>query len=110
MKSDRRRTIVKKLQVSYEVSERRALLATGFPRASHRYQSVRDDRADLRMKLRDLAASRVHYGYRRLHPSPKRRLDRQSQACLSDLQRGRIDDASQTASSQSQLSDSGMPD
>lgn len=67
MKSDRRRTIVKKLQVSYEVSERRALLATGFPRASHRYKSVKDDRADLRMKLRDLATSRVHYGYRRLH-------------------------------------------
>ena len=56
-----------KLQVSYEVSERRALNATGFPRASHRYQSVKDERADLRIKLKDLAASRVHYGYRRLH-------------------------------------------
>jgi putative transposase len=58
---------VNKLQVSYEVSERRALLATGFPRSSHRYQSVKDDRTELRMKLRDLASSRVHYGYRRLH-------------------------------------------
>ena len=67
MKPDRRRTIVKKLQVSYEVSERRALLAAGFPKSSHRYKSVKDDRADLRIRIRDLAASRVHYGYRRLH-------------------------------------------
>ena len=36
-----------------------------FPRSSHRYESVRDERADLRIRLRDLAASRVHYGYRR---------------------------------------------
>jgi len=59
--------VVKKLQVTYEVSERRACRATGFPRATHRYQSVRDDRAELRIRLRDLATSRVHYGYIRLH-------------------------------------------
>lgn len=59
--------MVKKLQVAYEVSERRACQATGFPRSSHRYESVRDDRAELRIRLRDLAASRVHYGYCRLH-------------------------------------------
>ena len=58
---------MKKLQVSYAVSERRALSATGFPKSSHRYKSVKDDRADLRVRLRDLASSRVHYGYRRLH-------------------------------------------
>jgi len=39
----------------------------GFPRSSQRYQSVRKDRADLRIRLRDLAAVRVSYGYRRLH-------------------------------------------
>jgi putative transposase len=39
----------------------------GFPRASHRYRSVRDPRAELRIRLRDLASSRIHYGYRRLH-------------------------------------------
>ena len=58
---------MKKLQVAYEVSERRACQATGFARSSHRYQSVRDDRAELRIRLRDLAASRVHYGYPRLY-------------------------------------------
>lgn len=44
----------------------------GFPRASHRYQSVRDERAELRIRLRDLAASRVRYGNRRLHGLLKR--------------------------------------
>ena len=53
--------------MAYEVSERRACRALGFPRASQRYQSVREDRADLRIRLRDLAAVRVRYGYRRLH-------------------------------------------
>ena len=55
------------MQVAYEVSERRVCRTLGFPRATHRYQSVRDDRAELRIRLRDLAAARVRYGYRRLH-------------------------------------------
>jgi putative transposase len=59
--------VATKLQVAYAVSERRVCQALGFPRSSHRYQSVRDERAELRVRLRDLAASRVHYGYRRLH-------------------------------------------
>lgn len=59
--------VVKRLEVAYEVSERRACQAVGFPRSSHRYQSVRDARTELRIRLRDLAASRVHYGYLRLH-------------------------------------------
>ena len=37
------------------------------PRASHRYQSVADEQAALRMRIRDLAQARVSYGYRRLH-------------------------------------------
>ena len=36
------------------------------PRASHRYRSVADEQAALRMRIRDLAQSRVSYGYRRL--------------------------------------------
>ena len=58
---------MRELQVGYEVSERRACGTLGFPRATHRYRSVGDDRAELRIRLRDLAASRTHYGYRRLH-------------------------------------------
>ena len=38
----------------------------GFARSSFRYKSRRNQRAELRVRLRDLAASRVHYGYQRL--------------------------------------------
>jgi putative transposase len=55
------------LQISYQVSERKACNALGFARSSHRYQSVADRQEFLRIRLRDLAAVRVNYGYRRLH-------------------------------------------
>ena len=58
--------MVKEVQVAYRVAERRACRALGFARSSFRYQSRRDPRAELRVRLRDLAASRVHYGYVRL--------------------------------------------
>jgi putative transposase len=57
---------VQKLRLGYQVSERRACEVLQVPRSSHRYQSVRDERAVLRIWLPDLAASRVRYGYRRL--------------------------------------------
>ncbi len=63
----RRREVVAGLRVTYHVSERRACRALGFPRSSQRYQSRRDPQDDLRVRLRDLAAARVRYGYRRLH-------------------------------------------
>jgi len=66
VKPVRRRGWVQKLQLGYQVSERRACEVLRAPRSSHRYQSVRDERAALRIRLRDLAATRVRYGYRRL--------------------------------------------
>ena len=53
--------------MAYGVSERRTCTVLGVPRSSQRYQSVREDRAEVRIRLRDLAAVRVRYGYRRLH-------------------------------------------
>lgn len=67
MKPVRRREVVRHYQDVFEVSERRACNAMGFGRASHRYQSRRDPEVELRMRLKDLAESRVRYGYRRLH-------------------------------------------
>lgn len=49
------------------MSERRACGALGFARSSHRYRSQADRQEVLRIRLRDLAAVRVNYGYRRLH-------------------------------------------
>ena len=62
-----RREVVRHLQSAYAIGERRACHATGFHRSSQRYRPRRDPQTELRMRLRDLAAVRVRYGYRRLH-------------------------------------------
>ncbi len=67
VKPVRRREVVRHYQDVFEVSERRACRAMGFGRASHRYQSRRDPAEELRVRLKELAESRVRYGYRRLH-------------------------------------------
>jgi putative transposase len=51
---------------SYRLSEKRACGLIGITRWINRYQSRRDPQDELRMRLRDLAGSRVRYGYRRL--------------------------------------------
>lgn len=49
------------------MSERRACRVIGADRKSMRYRSQREDDADLRAKLRELAQQRRRFGYRRLH-------------------------------------------
>ena len=55
------------LCVGFQVSERRACQAIGIQRSSYRYTSTAQDQTALKMRMRDLAAARVRYGYRRLH-------------------------------------------
>ena len=62
-----RREAVAHLRVAYEVSERRACSALGADRASVRYRGRRPDDAAIRARLRELAAIRRRFGYRRLH-------------------------------------------
>ena len=62
----RRREVVSHLRTAYGVSERRTCRTVGMSRASYRYRSVADPQSELRVWLRDLATSRVRYGYRRL--------------------------------------------
>ncbi len=62
-----RREAVAQLRVAYEVSERRACSALGADRTSVRYRSSRPDDAAVRARLRELAAVRRRFGYRRLH-------------------------------------------
>lgn len=57
---------MERLERCYEVSERRACQALRFPRSSHRYQSCADEQAALRMRIKDIASTRVVYGYRRI--------------------------------------------
>ncbi len=49
------------------MSERRGCAALRFDRRTHRYKSVRPDQAPLRQRIREIAETRVRYGYRRIH-------------------------------------------
>jgi putative transposase len=62
-----RREVIRHYQEVFALSERRACRAMGFGRASHRYRSRRDPAVELRMRIKELAETRVRYGYRRLH-------------------------------------------
>lgn len=62
-----RRTWVRWVQDAYAVSERTACDAGGVARSSVRYASVAAPQEPLRQRLRELAQTRVAYGYRRLH-------------------------------------------
>jgi len=53
-------------------SQRRACHIVGIDPRVYRYQSNRDDDADLRKRLRELASERRRFGYRRLHILLKR--------------------------------------
>ena len=67
MKPAQRRELVTFLRVGFQVSERRACRVIPIARATHRYQSQAKDQSALKIRLRDLAKSRIRYGYRRLH-------------------------------------------
>jgi putative transposase len=49
------------------VSERRGCVALGVDRSTIRYRSTKPDQAPLRLRIRDLAKTRVRYGYFRIY-------------------------------------------
>jgi hypothetical protein len=61
-----RREAVLVMQVEIELSQRRACGLIGIPRATCRYRLRRSDDPRLRERLRELAAERRRFGYRRL--------------------------------------------
>jgi putative transposase len=67
VKPAQQRAVVHFFRVGFRVSERRACRVAGVPRSRCRYQSQAKDQTPLRQRLRELAAVRVRYGYRRLH-------------------------------------------
>jgi putative transposase len=54
------------VEVEYEMSERHACRLLGFGRSTHRYRARKDRDAALRKRLKELAAKRMRFGYRRL--------------------------------------------
>jgi putative transposase len=62
-----RREVVSYAMATYEFSERRACGLIRIARSSCRYRSCRRPDEEVRSRLRDLAAKRPRFGYRRLH-------------------------------------------
>jgi putative transposase len=62
-----RRQAVAHVCEAHDVSERRACTALDLDRSTIRYRSRRPDDAGLRQRIRELAAIRRRFGYRRLH-------------------------------------------
>jgi putative transposase len=60
-------------QESYRVSQRKACRALGIALSSVRYRSVRPNQEPLRREIRELAETRVSYGYLRIHVLLRRR-------------------------------------
>lgn len=62
-----KREAVAHVCTSHDVSQRRACSILGVDRSSVRYRSVRPDDADLRKAMKQVAAERRRFGYRRVH-------------------------------------------
>jgi putative transposase len=68
VKPAERRAVVQQVQERYGLSQRRACQLLGIGRSTARYRpKARAGEAALRQRLRDLAAERPRFGYRRLH-------------------------------------------
>ncbi len=62
-----RRALVHYLEESFRVSERKACAVVCVGRSTHRYRSVAQVQTALRVRIREIAAVRVRYGYKRIH-------------------------------------------
>ena len=67
MRPERRRELVRYLEWTYQVSERRGCAGLRCQRSSHRYRTIRNHQAVLRRRIRELAAARVRSGYYRIY-------------------------------------------
>jgi putative transposase len=59
-----RRPLVEYLEQSYAVSERHACCVLAVARATYRYEGYGEQWTELRMRIREIAQTRVRYGYR----------------------------------------------
>ena len=66
MKQGPKRSMIQYLRSAYKVSGRRACDVVSLAHSTYHYRSVAPAHIGLRQRLRDLALSRVGWGYRRL--------------------------------------------
>jgi putative transposase len=62
----RRRPVVSYWHDTYRVSERRACRLARVPVSTFRYESMQEPRTALRLRIREIAQTRVRYGYRKI--------------------------------------------
>lgn len=67
MKPTGKRKVVDYLCMMYKKSQRKSCRLIRFMRSSHRYQKKDKNEGHLMVRLKDLAASRPRFGYKRLH-------------------------------------------
>ena len=67
MRPVRKRKLVDEMRASWKVSQRRACGVLCFAPKSYRYRSRRRGQAILETRIKEICATRVRYGYRRVH-------------------------------------------
>jgi putative transposase len=67
LKPARKRQLVDHARATWQVSIRRACRALPVNRATYHYRSRRAGQAELTERIKEIAATRVRYGYRRIH-------------------------------------------
>ena len=67
MKPARKRQLVDEVRPVWRVSIRRACRALPVDRSSYHYRSKRSGQAVLTKRIKEIAETRVRYGYRRIH-------------------------------------------
>lgn len=65
LRPDRRRQLVDDVRSTWQVSIRRACGVLRAERSSYHYRGRRADQADLKKRMKEIAETRVRYGYRR---------------------------------------------
>ena len=67
LKSARLRKAAERAKECYRIGDRRACTLLQVARSTLSCESTKNEQASLRIRLKELAAARVRYGYRRLH-------------------------------------------
>ena len=62
-----KRPVVKYILDHYGLTQRRACRLVKLHRSTFCYRSIKDPQLELRLRMREIAQSRVRYGYRRIH-------------------------------------------
>lgn len=63
----RKRAMADWLMETYRVSARKACMAVALARSTYLYRARSGDDTLLRMRIREIARTRVRYGYKRIH-------------------------------------------